>query len=113
VPLVLHIEDFAAVALPRPQVGIAAFELDVDLLTAGVAVVVLVELVSLTKAVGENCQHVGALLQVGEFCFPAGALVSGCPELRAAAVPETPYVVTQRGTIPTPGANGKRPSRGR
>src|SRR3954465_10306272 len=33
--LVLNVEDFAAVALACPQVGIAALELDVDLLAAG------------------------------------------------------------------------------
>ncbi len=41
VPLVLHVEDFEAVALAGPQVGVAALELDVDLLPAGSAVVVL------------------------------------------------------------------------
>ena len=40
VPLVLHVEDLAAVALASPQVGVAALELDVDPLPAGSAVVV-------------------------------------------------------------------------
>src|SRR5690349_23962103 len=41
VAVVLHVEDFAAVAPAGPQVGIAALELDVDLPAAGLAVVVL------------------------------------------------------------------------
>ena len=40
VPLVLHVEDLAAVALAGPQLGVLALELDVDPLPAGSAVVV-------------------------------------------------------------------------
>ena len=36
--------------------------------------------VSLTEAVGENRQHVGPLLHVGEFCVSVGTLASESPE---------------------------------
>ena len=39
--IVFDIEDFEAVALACPQVRVAALELDVDLLTAGLSVIVL------------------------------------------------------------------------
>jgi hypothetical protein len=46
--------------------------------------------VSLTEAVDENCQTVRALLRVGQFRLPVGALVSEYPEVRAIATPEAP-----------------------
>ena len=51
--VILHIENLAAIALARPQVGISALELNVDPLPAGPAVIVL-ELLFAVDAVVEH-----------------------------------------------------------
>ena len=40
-PLILHVENFATIALAGPQIGVAALQLNVDLLAAWLAIFVL------------------------------------------------------------------------